>query len=193
MLIVLVMLLAGDGEIPARMDWESPRAEVPLLDLQSGHWHLGLAASAQARVSIPFGTADPGVVRVNGNVITIDHRVDYLDLFNPGLGVTLEADVLSRPPDRPAYARETALGGYVAAECAERGHIRLVEAADHMSLCRRVGSTGPSEMAFLHHTFSRRGVCICCAAAGGRCRLTASHHLILSGTPERTFRLLLAP
>jgi hypothetical protein len=116
MLIVLVMLLAGDGEIPARMDWESPRAELPLLDLQSGHWHLGLAASAQARVSIPFGTADPGVVRVNGNVITIDHRVDYLDLFNPGLGVTLEADVLSRPPDRPAYARETALGGYVAAE-----------------------------------------------------------------------------
>jgi hypothetical protein len=116
MLVVLMMIVGGESELPLRMDFESPRLEVPLVELESGHWHLGIAASAQARVAIPFGTADPGVVRISGNVITIDHRVDYLDLFNPGFGATLEADFLSRPPDRPAYAREPALGGYVAVE-----------------------------------------------------------------------------
>lgn len=116
MLIALLLWAAGDTDVPLRMEFEPPKAEVRLAEVQSGHLHLGIAASAQARVSIPFGAADSGDILVSGNTIFITNRVQYLDLFHAGYGFTLEGDILFRPPERSGYEREPTLGLYVAFE-----------------------------------------------------------------------------
>lgn len=83
-------------------------------------YRFGMSASLQGRVAIPFGAADRGDTFVSGNVIVITNRISYLDLFSPGLGFTVEADLMARPPPpRPGgvpWERSPAMGGYVAFE-----------------------------------------------------------------------------
>lgn len=114
MLLVALWLAAVDGDLPLRMELEGPSAEVRLLEVQSGHVHLGLAASAQARISLPLGGADTGDLFVAGNTFIVENRLSYLNLFKPGYGVTLEADLLFRPPERSGYRNDPAMGLYVA-------------------------------------------------------------------------------
>jgi len=107
-------LLAVDGEdspLPTRLRFTEP---VPQIE----EGRLGITLAAQARASFPFGSADEGVAIVSGNTITILNRIDYSELFNPGFGFTLEADLMFIPPPRPppgrGWERMPAMGGYVA-------------------------------------------------------------------------------
>lgn len=119
MLLLTVLWAVAGGDLPPRMELEPPTAEVRLFQVRSHDWTFGLAASAQARVTLPFGAADQGDAFVSGNVIVIDNRVAYGDLLGIGLGATLEADLLFHPPERPGqppWQRQPSMGLYVAFE-----------------------------------------------------------------------------
>ena len=111
-----------DPGLPLRMAFEEPELRVQVVD-DGGpdRMHFGISLVAQGRVAIPFGSADRGTAVVAGNVIVIQNRMSYLDLFSPGLGVTLEADFMMRPPPPmpggPPWERTPAMGAYVAFEC----------------------------------------------------------------------------
>ena len=111
-----------DVSLPLRMALDQPEVRLQIVD-DGGpdRMHFGISLVAQGRVAIPFGAADSGTTFVSGNVIVIQNRMSYLDLFNPGLGFTLEADFMMRPPrpvpGGPPFERTPAMGGYVAFEC----------------------------------------------------------------------------
>lgn len=120
---VLSVLFAAGGEeapLPVRLMFEEPAVSLPILGSQGEPLRLGVTAAAQIRGSLPFGSADRGTVIVGGNTITITDRLDYSDLFNPGWGFTLEADLMFRPPpprpEGPPWERTPSVGGYVAFE-----------------------------------------------------------------------------
>jgi hypothetical protein len=122
---LLWMAVAGpsgdDAPLPLRMALEDPELRVQIVDVGPERMRLGLSLAVQGRVAIPFGAADSGTTFVSGNVIVIQNRMSYLDLFTPGLGFTVEADLMRRPPPPvpggPPFERTPAMGGYVAFEC----------------------------------------------------------------------------
>jgi hypothetical protein len=120
-LLLVLSLPDGDPALPVGMALEEPVFRVQVVGGDSERTHFGISLSAQARVSIPFGAADRGDTFVAGNVVVITNRLNYLDLFSPGLGFTLEADFMSRPPPPvpggPPWERTPAMGAYVAFEC----------------------------------------------------------------------------
>jgi len=129
---LLIALLAVDGEdapLPARIQFDEPFLTV--VDPQIEAPRLGFALGAQARVAFPFGSADRGTVIASGNTIAILNRIDYSELLNPGLGFTLEADVMSKPPPPPPggppWERTPAMGGYVAFEWDWFGGSRMTD------------------------------------------------------------------
>lgn len=114
-------LLVGGGEeapLPPRLQFDEPFLRV--VTPQAGPPRFGMTVGAQARGSFPFGAADEGIVIISGNTITILDHLDYSDLFNPGLGFTLEVDLMSRAPPPPPgglpWSRNPDAGGYVALE-----------------------------------------------------------------------------
>jgi len=116
MAVVLLSLLlraADDGDpLPRDLRWEVAQAETE-------SFRLGLTLGAQGRASLPFGAADRGTIIATGfNTITIVNHLDYSELFNPGWGFTLEADVMLRPSNQPPGAlpsqQSPTLGGYAA-------------------------------------------------------------------------------
>jgi hypothetical protein len=118
----LLLALAADGDpLPTRMGLETPELRVQAANMDLERGHFGISLSAQARVAIPFGAADRGDTVVAGNVIVIQNRMSYLELFTPGLGFTLEADFMLRPPPPvpwgPGWERTPAMGDHVAFEC----------------------------------------------------------------------------
>lgn len=118
MLLLIALLAAGGGDLPTRLK-DDAEIRVPLYAAPSDGVRIGLTLGAQARVSLPFGEADEGTIIVSGNTIFIEDTVDYSDLFNPGYGFTLEADLMFRPiapPDLEPRYRPAALGGFVAFE-----------------------------------------------------------------------------
>lgn len=125
MIAVLLCVLAlppeDDVALPVRMGLEAPELRVQIVGDDAVRMRFGMSVSAQARVAIPFGAADRGDSFVAGNVIVIQNRMSYLELFNPGLGFTLEADFMARPPPPVPgglpFERTPAMGGYVAFEC----------------------------------------------------------------------------
>jgi len=126
-MIAAFLLLAAaappgeDSTIPLRMGLEEPEARIQIVEGGPERMRFGMSIAAQARVAIPFGAADAGSTFVSGNTIFIRNRMSYLDLFNPGLGFTLEADLMMRPPPPvpggPPWERTPAMGGYAAFEC----------------------------------------------------------------------------
>ena len=114
-----LLLAADDPSTPARFGLEEPVFQI--VEVGSDRMRFGMAISAQGRLSIPFGAVDRGDVFASGNVIVIANRMSYLELFEPGLGFTLEADLMARPPPPvpggPPWERTPAMGGYVAFEC----------------------------------------------------------------------------
>jgi hypothetical protein len=121
LLLVLALPPDGDVALPSGMALEEPVARVQIVGGDSEQMRFGISLSVQGRVSIPIGAADRGDTFVAGNVIVIANRLNYLDLFSPGLGFTLEADFMTRPPPPrpggPPWERSPAMGGYVAFEC----------------------------------------------------------------------------
>jgi len=97
-LLLVLSLPDGDPALPVGMALEEPVARVQIVGGESDRMRFGISLSAQARVSVPLGAADRGDTFVAGNVVVITNRLNYLDLFSPGLGFTLEADFMSRPP-----------------------------------------------------------------------------------------------
>lgn len=122
---LLLLAVAGpavdDARLPPEMALDEPELRVQIVEAGPERMRLGLSLALQGRVAIPFGAADSGTTIVSGNVIIIHNRMSYLDLFTPGLGFTLEADLMSRPPPPvpggPPFERTPAMGGYVAFEC----------------------------------------------------------------------------
>lgn len=124
-LLALVSVLAAppgeDGPLPPSLFGEEPEFRLQVVEGDTHRMHFGMGLSAQGRLAIPFGAADRGDTFVSGNVIVVANRMSYLDLFNPGLGFTLEADFMARPPrpvpGGPPWEPIPAMGGYVAFEC----------------------------------------------------------------------------
>lgn len=121
----LLLLLAagppdGDPKLPSGVELEERGVSFQVVGGPRESTRFGMSASLQGRVAIPFGAADRGDTFVAGNVIVITNRMSYLDLFSPGLGVTLEADLMARPPppdpDGLPWERSPAMGAYVAFE-----------------------------------------------------------------------------
>jgi len=121
LLFVLALPPEDDVPLPVRMGFEAPELRFQIVEGDPERMHFGMSVSAQARVAIPFGAADRGDTFVAGNVIVVTNRLNFLDLFSPGLGFTLEADFMARPPPPipggPGWERTPAMGGYVAFEC----------------------------------------------------------------------------
>ncbi len=122
MIAVLLLVLAGDpSELPTQMGFDGPAARIQMVDYQTNQFRFGMSVGLQGRAAIPLGAVDRGDTFVSGNVIVIQNRMSYLELFNPGLGFTLEADIMARPPPPvpggPPWERTPAMGGYVAVEC----------------------------------------------------------------------------
>jgi hypothetical protein len=133
-LAAFMALLATGGEespLPTRLQFNEPllragegAAEdgpfLQVVDREVEHLRLGLTLGAQARGSLPFGSADRGTVIVSGNTITVLNRIDYFDLLHPGFGFTLEGDLMFKPPPPqpggPPWERTPAMGGYLAFE-----------------------------------------------------------------------------
>ncbi|HZE97165.1 MAG TPA: hypothetical protein VE981_09060 [Planctomycetota bacterium] len=126
-MIVVVVLFSSllppsgdDAALPSQLSLEEPAVSLSLVSLQGEQFHFGMTAALQGRVAIPLGAADRGDTFSSGNVIVIANRMSYLELFNPGLGFTLEADLMVRPPPPvpggPPWERTPAMGGYVALE-----------------------------------------------------------------------------
>jgi len=118
----LLLVLAADADaLPLRMSFGEPEARVQMADVQVDRFRFGISIAAQGRVAIPIGAVDRGDTFVAGNVIVIQNRMNYLDLFSPGLGFTVEADFMARPPPPvpggPPWERTPAMGAYVAFEC----------------------------------------------------------------------------
>jgi hypothetical protein len=118
-LAALTALLAPDGaDLPTRLK-DDAEVRIPLYATQSEDFRIGLTLGAQARASLPFGQADQGTIIVTGNTIFIEDTLDYSDLFNPGYGFTLEADLMFKPwapSDLEPRFRPAAVGGFVAFE-----------------------------------------------------------------------------
>lgn len=114
--VLAALLAADDPGLPARLKDEA-EVRVPLYATQSDGFRIGLAVGAQARLSLPLGEADEGDVFVAGNTIFIEETLDYSDLFDPGFGFSLEADLMVRPLAplgvSPRY-RPADVGAYVA-------------------------------------------------------------------------------
>jgi hypothetical protein len=110
----------GDSRLPVSMGQEVPGAEVQVFGVERETYRFGMTATLQGRVAIPLGAADRGDTFVAGNVIVITNRMSYLELFDPGFGFTLEADLMARPPPpKPGglpWERSPAMGAYVALE-----------------------------------------------------------------------------
>jgi hypothetical protein len=114
-IFLLAALLAADDP-PARLKDETS-ASLPLYRYQGESFRLGVTLAAQARVSLPFGAADEGDIFVVGNTVFIEGHLDYSELFEPGYGFTLEADLMARPrldPDVDPRLQPLAMGGFVA-------------------------------------------------------------------------------
>lgn len=118
---LLTLLADGDAALPVRLGLEEPAFSLQMVGVETERMRFGMAVSAQGRVAIPFGAVDRGDTFSSGNVIVIANRMSYLDLFDPGLGFTLEADFMARPPPPvpggPPWERTPAMGAYVAFEC----------------------------------------------------------------------------
>jgi hypothetical protein len=118
----LLLAFAADSDaLPAGLGFDEPSAQFRMVDLQSERYRFGMSVSAQGRVAVPLGAVDRGDVFVSGNVVVVQNRMSYLELFDAGLGFTLEADLMMRPPPPapggPPWERSPAMGGYVALEC----------------------------------------------------------------------------
>lgn len=122
MLLVLLTALQGlpDLENAPRFERSTGTVSLPLLQGRAGNLTFGLCAGAQGRLILPFGYVEDGFVDVVGNVVLIEDHLDYNDLLDPGVGVTLEFDILFRPPPPrpggPPWEDTPALGIYVAFE-----------------------------------------------------------------------------
>jgi len=118
---LLTLLADGDADHPVRFGLEEPSFSTQIVGVETDRMSFGMALSVQGRIAIPFGAVDRGDTFVSGNVIVIANRMSYLDLFDPGLGFTLEADFMARPPPPapggPPWERTPAMGAYVALEC----------------------------------------------------------------------------
>lgn len=113
--LALMALLAADGDADDRP------LSLQMVGIEGERFRFGMAVSAQGRLAIPAGAVDRGDTFVSGNVIVIRNRMSYLELFDPGLGFTLEMDLMARPPPPapggPGWERTPAMGGYLAFEC----------------------------------------------------------------------------
>jgi hypothetical protein len=122
--MVLVLLTAlqalPDLDPAPSVDRARHAVSVPLLGAQSGPWTFGVSAGAQGRLVLPFGYLEDGFVDVVGNLVVVEDHLDYNDLFDPGVGLTLEFSVLFRPPPPrpggPPWEDTPAMGIYVAFE-----------------------------------------------------------------------------
>jgi hypothetical protein len=122
--MVLALLAAlqvlPDAEAAPLLDRARSAVSVPLLQGRSGRWSFGVCAGAQGRLVLPFGFLEDGVVDVVGTTIVVEDELGYHDLFDPGLGLTLEVDALLRPPPPrpggPPWEDTPAMGLYVAFE-----------------------------------------------------------------------------
>jgi hypothetical protein len=92
-MILLLALLVADGDLLR----DESEVRVPLYATEVEGFRIGMSLGAQARASIPFGAADEGNILISGNTIFIGDHLSYLDLFNPGFGFSLEADLMFRP------------------------------------------------------------------------------------------------
>lgn len=112
-LALLAALSLGEGDAP-------PSASVQIMGAERDQFRFGVTVGAAARLAFPFGAVEDGDVFVGNNVIVIEDRLSYVDLFNPGVGVTLEADFMWRPPPPgpggPSWERSPAMGLFVAFE-----------------------------------------------------------------------------
>lgn len=112
------MILALAAVLQVLPDAEA--VHFPPLQARSGDWAIGVCAGVQGRAVLPFGFVEDGFVTVVGNVVVIDDHLSYHDLFDPGLGVTLEFDILFRPPPPrpggPPWEDTPAMGVYLAFE-----------------------------------------------------------------------------
>ena len=116
---MLLALLAALQILPDA-ELERRAVSLPLLQGRSGDWTIGVCAGIQGRVVLPFGFVEDGFVTIAGNALVVDDHLGYDDLFDPGLGVTLEVDILFRPPPPrpggPPWGDGPAMGLYVAVE-----------------------------------------------------------------------------
>ncbi len=122
--VALLLSLAvppdGDAGLPVSMAMDQPTISFQMVGGDREYYRFGMSASLQGRVAIPLGSADRGDTFVSGNVVVITNRMSYLELFNPGLGFTVEADLMARPPPPDPnglpWERSPAMGGYAAVE-----------------------------------------------------------------------------
>jgi hypothetical protein len=121
--LLLWLLSSADGPelgLPRTLGLEEPRLRVPLALVQEGSSPLGFTLAAQGRAALPYGSADRGTIVAGGTTITVFNRLAYSDIFNVGWGVTLEADLMWRPPPphaaQPLWARPVEMGAYLAFE-----------------------------------------------------------------------------
>jgi hypothetical protein len=113
MTLALLAAMAAGGD-------ETPELSAQIVGMERETYRFGMTFGAGARMAFPFGTADPGNVFVGNTVIVIEDHLSYVDLFNVGVGVTLEADLMFRPPPPvpggPPWEHSPAMGAYVAFE-----------------------------------------------------------------------------
>jgi hypothetical protein len=116
---ILLLAALQLGPSPT-LESEPPPVALPLLQARSGPVTFGVCLGVQGRLVLPFGSLEDGYVDVIGNVVFIEDHLDYNDLFDVGLGVTLEADILFRPPPPriggPPWEDTPAMGIFVAFE-----------------------------------------------------------------------------
>jgi hypothetical protein len=115
MVFLLAAILAAD-DLPTRLN-DEPSLAVPVYQYQGDAFRFGVTIAGQARVSLPFGEADEGDILVVGNTVFIEGHLDYSELFDPGYGFTLEADLMARPqwdPEIDPRMQPAAMGGFVA-------------------------------------------------------------------------------
>ena len=116
---ILLLAALQLGPSPT-LETDAPSFALPLVQSRSGPVTLGVCLGLQGRLILPFGSLEDGYVDVIGNVVFIEDHLDYNDLFDVGLGLTLEADILFRPPPPriggPPWEDTPAMGLYVVLE-----------------------------------------------------------------------------
>ncbi len=125
LLPLLSALAARDDGGPAGGAWSARldpwAACLPAGEIQyegpGGDFLFRINAGAFGRGTLPLGWVEDARITRAGDVYYIEEHLRYLDLFKPGLGLSLEADAAVGPgayPGEPLHAQTPAMGIYAA-------------------------------------------------------------------------------